>query len=598
MPRPDPHSYRQDDQPVVTHIDLEVRVDFGTKTLDCRAVLALIGEGTALDLDTRDLWISTICDADGKPLNFSIGEPDAVLGSRLAVTLQPGVRSVYIYYETRQNASGLQWLSAELAGSQYPFLFSQAEAIHARSFVPCQDTPGVRTTYHCWLTVPKAVRGLMAAKHLGRVEHESEAVEEWLMEQPIPSYLIALAVGELVSRELSPDTTLWTQPSLLEQAAWEFAKVDEIMAAAVKLFGPYRWNGFNLLVLPRSFPYGGMENPTLTFLTPTIVVGDRSMVDVVAHELAHAWTGNLVTNATWSDFWINEGWTTWAQFRIVEAVWGREIAELQAACLMQELGTDFNRFRSLEQPELTYLETPSDGSRDPDEAFSRVPYMKGYLFLRLLEETVGRDRFDGFVRDYIQAFAFKSITTDQFLTFFETAFPGVLHGVMVGAWIEGPYLPLNSPTMRGNLLARLIHLTMMSSPTIPDDTEEWNGTAWTFYLTALSHRDDAVELGRFCIELDKRFGCETSRNAEIRTAWLELALAAGVELRLADLTDFLRETGRMKYLRPIYSRLMKDSSMAGWARNVFDSVKGGYHPIARHVIGKLIAASEPDPVNA
>ncbi|MEO8705371.1 MAG: M1 family aminopeptidase/hydrolase, partial [Kofleriaceae bacterium] len=304
--RLDPHSYNDDSQVETESLVLVARVDFATRILHGEANLIFKAPGGGeLDLDTRDLAIDSVLDQDDRILDFTVHRAEPIFGSRLSITLPDHTRSVRVRYRTSPDASALQWLEpAQTAGGKHPFLFSQCQAIHARSVVPLQDTPRLRIKYRADLAIPVALRAVMAAAHLERVEQGDLAFERFEMPQPIPPYLFAFAVGDLASRELSPRSCVWAEPAMLDRAAHEFAEVETMIGAAEALFGPYDWERFDLLAMPPSFPYGGMENPRLTFLTPTVIAGDRSLVSVVAHELSHSWTGNLVTNANAEHFWL------------------------------------------------------------------------------------------------------------------------------------------------------------------------------------------------------------------------------------------------------------------------------------------------------
>lgn len=583
--RPDPHSYFRVDQPRLTYVDWVASVNFESRTLQATAELRFDRSGV-VDLDTRDLDIFMVITASGMTkLDYELAPAEPVIGARLRITIPDGVTAIKIVYKTSPNASALQWLNAEQTqGKRHPFLFSQGECIHTRSFLPCQDSPGVRFTYTAKLHMPKALRGLMAADHVERLEFEGPeqvAVEHWKMDHPIPAYLMAFAVGDLASRDLSPRSRVWAEPELADKAAWECADVERMMAAAEKLFGPYPWGRFDLLFLPPSFPYGGMENPTLVFLTPGIVAGDRSAMSTVIHELAHAWTGNLVTNATWSDFWLNEGWTTYAQMRIHEELYGRDASELQAALLRHELERDLARFA--DQPKFTHLYPDISGSVDPDDTFSRVPYCKGSLFLRLIEETVGRERFDAFIRRYITDYAFQTIDTATFLDRVATELPGALEQVDAKAWVYGPGIPDNCPTISSPTRDGIAALVADGVCPWEEGVADWNGAAWTYYLESLLR--NATKL---CAELDQRFHLSKHGNPEIRCAWYLLAIESGAHWGLDDLEQFLATNGRMKYLRPLYAALIAANAKA-WARAVFDRVKAGYHPIAQATMAKLLA---------
>ena len=306
MSRPDPHSYADFEQGRVRAMDLDLQVDFTASIISGKAVCRLAAPaGGPLDLDTRDLTVNGAFDTAGKSLEFEIAAPDPVLGSRLRILLPEGTEEFTVDFATSPNASALQWLEpAQTAGGKHPYLFSQCQAIHARSVIPCQDSPLARFTFTARVTVPQDLTVVMAAAP-GEVASSSGSGSRTFsfeMPQSIPSYLFAFAIGNLVSKDLGPRSRVYTEPEMLEKSAWEFADVDKMLLSAEDIFGPYLWDRFDFLVMPPSFPYGGMENPRLTFLTPTLLAGDRSLVNVLAHELAHSWTGNLVTNATIDDF--------------------------------------------------------------------------------------------------------------------------------------------------------------------------------------------------------------------------------------------------------------------------------------------------------
>jgi hypothetical protein len=388
----------------------------------------------------------------------------------------------------------------------------------------------------------------------------------------------------VVSRELSPRVRVWAEPSLVEAAAREFDGVEPMIEAAERLFGPYDWERFDLLVMPPSFPYGGMENPRLTFLTPTIIAGDRSLVNVVAHELSHSWTGNLVSNASAEHFWLNEGFTVYAERRIIEATFGREEAELQAAVGRKEL------LRVLEElalhPELTRLRGHLDGI-DPDHAFSIVPYEKGYLMLRAIEENEGRARWDAFLQSYMRAYRFRALTTEEWLEFLERELPGAAERAGVSAYLHAAGLPSSAPMPRSERLDRVLALP----PTVPDRAHGAGLTPleWRLYLDHMP-RPSPPDV---CAELESRFALGQSHNAEILSGWLELALESGYSPALPRVLDFLGEVGRMKYLKPLYKALLARPELRPAAEQAFQRHRDGYHPIARHVVESLFAATAP-----
>ncbi|NBD13334.1 M1 family metallopeptidase [Corallococcus silvisoli] len=582
MARLDPHSYNDSTQPETETLDWKARVDFRTRRLHAEATLTL-KEASAgpLDLDTRDLDIRAVVDAQGRPLPYILSPPEAILGSRLRIELPAGLKQLTVRYRTSPEASALQWLSpSQTAGGQQPFLFSQCQAIHARSVVPLQDTPRLRIRYRASLRVPKGLKSVMAASFVGREEHGVEAEEHFEMPQPVPPYLLAFAVGSLTSKELGPRSRVWAEPEALEDAADEFAGVDDMLRAAESLFGPYDWERFDLLLMPPSFPYGGMENPRLTFLTPTLIAGDKSLVNVVAHELAHSWTGNLVTNASAEHFWLNEGFTVFAERRILEALAGPEVAALHAALGRRSLDEALHHFRA--HPQLTALRTHLSGV-DPDEAFSQIPYEKGYLLLRALEDAVGRPAFDGFLRRYLATYRFQALTTEEFVRFTEKELPGALAKVDAEAYLNRPGVPDGAPRPHS---ARLEALDKLRGK-VPseDDVKDWTPTEWQLYLESMP-ADAARDVFQ---ELDARYALTQSRNSEVLVAWLVAALRAGFEPVLPRAEEFLGEVGRMKYLKPLYSVLASSRDHRKVARAAFEKHGARYHPIARQGVELILA---------
>ncbi len=581
MARLDPHSYNDSAQPEIASLKWKARVDFASHELDAEAVLTLAraGEGP-LDLDTRDLTISSVSAEDGRPLAYELHAPEPVLGARLSIDLPPGTLRVRVRYRTSPAASALQWLTpAQTTGGKHPFLFSQCQAVHARSIVPLQDTPRVRLRFRAELCVPVELRGLMAASFVERRVEGDLAFETYEMPQPIPSYLLAFAIGDLAFRDLGPRSRVWAEREVLEQAAYEFAEVDAMLRKAEELFGPYEWERFDVLTMPHSFPYGGMENPRLTFVTPTLLAGDRSLVNVLGHELAHSWTGNLVTNATGEHFWINEGFTVFAERRIQEALFGQDIAELHAALGRRHLEQAIAHFR--DRPELTKLRTHLAGI-DPDDVYSEVPYEKGYLFLRALEEHVGRARFAAFLRRYVDTFRFRSITTEELIVFIERELAGALTAVDAEVWLDGTGIPPNAPTPHSTRLDRLVAV----GHKLPESSlaQGWTPTEWALYLELLPRN---TEPG-FCDALERRFALTSSRNYEVLVAWLALAAEAGYGPVLDRVEQVLGQVGRLKYLKPLYLALARRPESRERARRIFERHRSGYHPIAQQVVDGLL----------
>jgi len=581
MSRVDPHSHADDSQPRQRHLSWEAEVDFPARQLRATARLQLDStRGGPLDLDARDLAIEQVTAPSGVPLPWSLSPAEPILGSRLRIELPPGTDACLVRYRTSPEASALQWLEpAQTAGGRWPFLYSQCQAIHARSVVPLQDTPRFRVTYDAALTVPAPLRALMAAGAVGREVTGEVARERYRMDESIPPYLFALAVGDLASAELGPRSRVWAEPAMVQRAAWEFEAVDRMLTSAEALLGPYSWGRFDLLLLPPSFPYGGMENPRLTFLTPTLITGDRSLVNVVAHELSHSWTGNLVSNASAEDFWLNEGFTVFVERRLLELLEGPELLALHAAVGRQALDEAVANFR--DRPQLTRLRTHLTGV-DPDDAFSQVPYEKGYLFLRAVEDVVGRAAFDGFLRRYMDRFRFQSLTTEELLDFMRRELPGALEAIDAPQWIDGEGVPASAPVARSERLARVQALG--TETPAAEVAARWTPWEWTVYLNRLPRPSPPPVLEA----LDRSFGLTAARNPEVLVAWLTCAVRGGYAPAVRRAEAFLGEVGRMKYLKPLYAALIAGPGTRPVAEAVIQRYRRQYHAIALAGVESLL----------
>ncbi len=584
MSRIDPHSYADDQQPRTTSAAFRWTVDFDARRLTGSATLALDRDsGGPLDLDTRALEVSGAEGPGGAALPLEWGEDDPVLGRRLRLHLPPGTREVTIRYRTSPDASALQWLDpGQTAGKKLPFLFSQCQAIHARALAPLQDTPAFRIAYTAEVSVPGGMTAVMSAGPVGEPKPGAGAgrVFTFRMPQPIPPYLLALAVGRLEGRNLSPRSRVWAEPEVVDAAAWEFAEIETFITRAEELFGPYEWERYDMLVLPPSFPYGGMENPRMTFLTPTLLSGDRSLVDVVAHELAHSWTGNLVTNANAEHFWLNEGWTVYAERRLVEALHGPEAAAIAWAIGQKALDDSIARFAA--EPHFTLLRQHLAGL-DPDDAFSSVPYEKGSRFLVALERHVGRERWDAFIGAYLARFRFTSITTEEFLSFLEERLPGAAAAVGSAAWLHEPGMPAGAPVFSAPKLEELTALAAgWGDGRRPAEGEAaaWGPSELLVWLQNLPRPLDRAS----CDALESGLSLTSRGNHEILVEWLAIAAASGYEPAFARIREVLVRVGRMKYLRPLYKALGETPRTRALARSIFAEASPGYHALSRRVV--------------
>jgi len=598
MPQPaarDLHSYGNPGEVVVRHLDLEWDVRFDRRALDGTATLEierLSESADTLRLDTRDLSVTAVdLTDDGQtwsPTRFVLGDADPILGAPLEISLSTGATSVRVTYSTNPNASGVQWLEpSQTAGKQHPFMFTQSQAIHARSWIPLQDSPGVRVTYRATVRTPTALRAVMSAANQADAPLSGEFTFE--MRQPIPSYLIALAVGDLQFRAMSPRTGVYAEPLVVESAAAEFEDTEAMMAATERLYGPYRWERYDLLVLPPSFPFGGMENPRLTFATPTIIAGDKSLVVLVAHELAHSWSGNLVTNATWRDFWLNEAFTVYLERRILEEVFGRARVDMEATLDRATLAEELAR---LEPPD-QILHVDLSG-RDPDDGMTQVPYLKGELLLRLLENTVGRARFDSFLRAYFDHFAFRSITTADFVAYLEDQLlseveTGVVDALQLDRWLEEPGLPANAPLAESDALTRVAgQAARWAGGEVTAgalDTAPWTTQEWLHFLTSVPDTLTADQMR----ELDDAFGFTQVGNSEVAHLWLLTAIRNHYAPAYPRLESYLIEIGRRKLIKPLYDELVKTTDGRARAEAIYERARPGYHPISVSSIDDVLS---------
>lgn len=576
----DPHSFAEPNRVRVTHVALDLTLDFERKSAHGTAELTFtrLDPAAPLTVDTNALAIEDVTGANGTPRSWSLGREVERFGKPLVVQLAPGDELVRIRYRTQPQSEAMQWLGPEqTAGGRQPFLFTQGQSILTRSWIPLQDSPGVRVTYEARIRCPAPLTAVMSAEQLGK---DSSGVWRFRLRQAVPPYLIALGCGELEFRPLSERSGVWAEPPVVERARAELSDTEAMIQAAEKLFGPYRWGRYDLLVLPPSFPFGGMENPRLTFATPTILAGDRSLVALVAHELAHSWSGNLVTNATWSDFWLNEGFTVYCENRIMEVLYGSERAATERVLEIGELEEELKSLADWQE----ILRTPLTG-RHPDDGFSNVPYTKGALFLTRIEEVVGREAFDRFLRGYFDAHAFQSITTDDFLRDLRRKLPEAELTVDVLAWTEQPGLPADAPRPTTQALAAVdAELTGYAAGRVAGElaTAGWTTQQWLRFLRGLPADLSPEKMG----SLDVAFGFTRSGNSEIQCQWLELAIRHGYSPAWPRLEEFLRDVGRRKFLKPLYTALVEVDPAR--AATLYRANRARYHSVATTTLDGIV----------
>jgi leukotriene-A4 hydrolase len=590
----DPHSYAGASPLRVQHLHLALSVDFAQRRLSGVATWHLANAGAAdtLVLDSRDLSIASVEQLNelgaASPASFTLGPADPVLGQALSISLAADARAVRISYHTAAGAAALQWLEPSQTAGTQPFLFTQSQAILARTWLPCPDSPGIRFTYEAQVQVPPTLLALMSAEN---PQHRNDSGRyHFRMSQPIPAYLMALAVGELEFAPLSGRTGIYAEPATLPKATYEFADLENMVAAAEQLYGPYRWERYDLLVLPPSFPFGGMENPRLTFVTPTILAGDRSLTSLVAHELAHSWSGNLVTNATWNDFWLNEGFTVYFERRIMEHLYGRPYAEM-----LQVLGRTALHHTIAEigdtSPD-THLRLQLAG-RDPDEGLTEIAYEKGCYLLLTLESLVGRPRLDTFIKEYFARFSFRSMDTKTFLAYLRAELlsqePDLEARLRLMEWVDGPGLPDNAPPATSarftQVEAALTELAAGQAPAaLAGQTSSWSSHEWVHFLHGLAPTLSAPQLAG----LDDAFHFTESGNAEILTAWFPHALRAGYVVADAALERFLNQVGRRKFILPLYKAMLATPGGRERAQKVYEAARPNYHSVATGTLDTLL----------
>ena len=567
----DPHSYVDISQGEIEHIKFNIKVDFDKRVLNLKAIYRMNKPvNGSLFLDTRDIELHKIYTDDGE-ITWEKDIQDPILGERLHLMNLEGVSEFSIELTTSSEASALQWLTpAQTTGGEHPFLYSQCEALHARSIFPCQDSPSIRFTYEAEVIVPDPLIAVMAAARV-----EAGSTYKFEMRQAIPSYLFALAAGNLSFKKIGPRTGLYAEPEMIEAAAWEFAENEQKLTEAEKLFGPYLWDRYDVLILPRSFPYGAMENPRLTFCSGVFITGDRTWTFVISHELAHSWTGNLITNATWEDFWLNEGWTTYAEIRISEILEGKEYGQLIDTAGYLGLVEEMKRFGM--DSDITCLKYSQKGL-NPDEIFSGIPYKKGSYFIKLLEKFVGRERFDAFIQKYISMHKFQSLTTETFIGFLKRELPDAVEKTDLDEWLYKPGLPKDAPHFQSKLYDDLViaidNLKKGSLPT-PDQIADWI-PAQLFYFFQMLPENLSIE---DCRSLEKIFELKDDRDFGLSYQYYVRAIQSGYQDVLPEVEEIISGYGRSYVIGGIFRAMVKTEWSRPLARPLFEQYREKHHPI-------------------
>ncbi|KIA98911.1 aminopeptidase [Flavobacterium sp. JRM] len=574
----DEHSYSKPELAVVKHLDLDIKVDFETQSITGKASWKIdnVSKGNEIIFDENTLNITKVTlGNDEKETKFKLGKEVEFHGKPLHITIEPNTTKVNIYYSTSKDAVALQWLTpAQTADKKKPFLFSQGESVWSRTWIPCQDSPSIRFTYNAKVTVPKDLMAVMSA--VNPQKKNDTGVYTFKQDKAIPSYLMAIAVGDIEFQSIDDRTGVYAEPSMLKKSAWEFAELGKMVVAAEKLYGPYRWGRYDVLVLPPSFPYGGMENPNLTFLTPGVIAGDRSLTSLLAHELGHSWSGNLVTNATWDDIWLNEGFTTYVEHRIGEAIFGEKEFEMQNVIIRKELVDNVAEYGDT-NPD-TRLKVSLTG-RNPDDGISMIPYVKGYAFLRVIENAVGREKFDVFIKNYFDAHAFKSITTDDFIKYYnENLIKGdkaLADKIKAEDWIYKPGIPSN--------------ITPVSSAdfdAIDKIQKSWRETGvkgLNKKITTTAEKQHFIDnlptdiTAKEMEALDGEFNFTKGGNFVIKRQWFIPSIRYKYTAANPAIEQFLISSSRTGSVMMLYKEMAKTPEGKVWAKQIFDKAKSGYH---------------------
>jgi aminopeptidase N len=578
----DPHTWSKPNEARVKHLEWNAEVNFEAHTIAAVALYTienLTGTDTII-FDTKGLTITEVL-VDDAPAVFEVGSEKEYIGSALRVPIQKNSKDVMITYTTSPDAEALLWVDGEK-----PFLFSQSQAILARTWVPCQDSPGVRITYNARVKVPQGLMALMSAENPQSVS--ADGTYSFKMDQPIPSYLMALAVGDVQFRAVGDRTGVYAIPSLIDAAAEEFSDMQAMVDAAEKLYGPYVWGRYDLLILPPAFPFGGMENPKLTFATPTIIAGDKSLVSLVAHELAHSWSGNLVTNSTWDDFWLNEGFTVYFEQRIMEAVYGRERAEMLAQLSRQDLDATLKEISASAHPEDTRLKLGLEG-RSPDDGMTDIAYNKGYFFLRLIEETAGRDRFDAFIKSYFDTHKFQVMDTERFLEYLRANLvtPEMDKQINIQAWVYGEGLPSNAPVVKSSQLQAVDELlAKWEKGEVKNNQLPWANWSYQERYRFISNFSETVTSNQMKA-LDELFAISATGNNEVLFAWLEQAIKKQYSPAYDELEKFLTTVGRRKFVSPLYEAMVA-TNQREMAKSIYGKARSNYHAVTIGTVDEIL----------
>lgn len=581
----DYHSYSHLSTARISNMDLDILVDFEKKIIHGLVKYKIDPHNSdTIYLDAKGLTIEKIW-VDSQLVNYRLGEENPILGHFIAIPITKKTQKIALQYYTSPDAEALQWLTPiQTAGRKFPFLYTQGEAILTRSWIPIQDSPGIRFTYTAKVSVPKDLMAVMSASN--PQEKSLDGNYKFAMPQPIPAYLVALAVGDLGFKALDYRTGVYADPSILQSAAYELAETPDMVKQAEALFGPYIWSRYDVLILPPAFPFGGMENPRLTFATPTIIAGDRSLSSLIAHELAHSWSGNLVTNATWNDFWLNESFTVYLERRIIEKIKGKDYADMSASIGRGDLDTALVDFKNA--PAMTQLKLNQQG-KNPDDGMGDIAYEKGYLLLRLLENTFGRDSLDLFLNHWFKTEKFTPVTTEILEQALNSFFPPVkLKDLNLKEWLYTPGLPSNAPVTGNKLFEEVdsLYQELISGDTTISYSA-WDFNQWLYFLRKCDGKVSQENLN----QLDAKYHFSKTGNYEILFQWLLDNIHIKNPQIIPSVSNFLNHVGRRKFVEPLFSALL-ENGMTTQAAVIYKLSRNNYHYVTIHTIDDLFKANK------
>jgi aminopeptidase N len=580
------HSFSKPNDCVITHANFDLNIKFENQIISGSVTYSIKKkEGAELAFfDTRNLIIEDVVDQKGIQLQFKLLPKEKFLGSALQVSLESGTKEIKIFYKTTSESSALQWLQPEQTrGGKHPFLFTQGQAILSRTWFPVQDSPGIRFTWNAKVKIDSDLLPLMSGKNPTAKNEKGEYFFE--MTKPVPAYLIALAAGNLTFKSVGQNTGVYAEPETIDFAAEEFSDMENMLKSAEALYGKYLWDRYDVIVLPPSFPFGGMENPMLTFATPTILAGDKSLTALIAHELAHSWSGNLVTNQTWDDFWLNEGFTVYFERRIMEALYGENYADMLAVLGYQDLIETLKDLGANSND--TKLKLDLKG-RDADDGMTDIAYEKGCLLLLQIESMRGREKFDAFVNNYFSTFAFQSISTEDFLLYLEKELALNSNEVsMIKTWVYEPGIPENiiPPTSK---LFEDVNETVANFVSGKKNANElkvndWTSHEWLHFIRQLPNSISINQIEA----LDQEFKLTNTGNSEIKFAWLMKVIPLGYTKADLAADEFMLSVGRRKFVLPMFKMLYAQERLKEHAKELYKKARPGYHSVTVHSVDEV-----------